>query len=413
MNLIVQKFGGVSMANPAMIQKTVRHVEKEKTLGNHVVVVVSAMAGVTDQLIGYIQDLSLVPAQREYHTVLTAGEQITAGLTALALQALGIKAQSFLSWQTPIETEDTPALAPLVKTVGTAALNQALSQGIVPVIAGFQGVTSQGSLVTLGRGGSDLSAVAVAASLGAQRCDLYKDVPGVMTADPKIVSGAQRISFLGYETMLELASLGSKVVQARSVVMAKRYKVPLCVCPLFENSPGTTIMAIENMEKNVPITSIVCSMEETLLSVNSKKMDCLKDIISALAMAQITPDVLTLDPQRGLHLTAPSADAQRAFMLAKDIVKTHHGSMDNTLIHMEEFAKISLVGYGMRQKTSLLDEILGVLGAKGISLRCLCVSEVRVTFLIEPSYAELATRLLHTHFDLDRERDHDLQHKVS
>lgn len=406
MALVVQKFGGTSMATPEIIKKTARLVEKERALGHQVVVVVSAMAGMTDQLADYVKEISVAPDPREYDAVVSTGEQITAGLMALALRGKGIPSRSWQGWQLPVVTNCDHTYGK-IETLQADRLMPSLSKGEVPVIAGFQGVNADQSVVTLGRGGSDLSAVALAAALKADTCDLYKDVPGVMTGDPKIVSKAKLIDRISYEEMLELASLGSKIIQARSIAMAATYGVPLRVRTTFEEGKGTAILSYEKTMEDQAIRGIACNRQESLLILKGV-MDA-PDLFSAFARAHILIDMVTLDPQGGkITLTASRHDAERALSIAQTFQKTPgiEGKLENNL------AKLSLVGLGLRGQPDILVKALKILSEKNIDVRLLSTSEMKISMLIDEAYAELSVRLLHTSFGLDRDCSHEFKSNI-
>lgn len=395
MALIVQKFGGTSMATADIIKQTSALVEKERALGNQVLVVVSAMAGVTDQLVSYVKDMTVAPHPREYDAVVSAGEQIAAGLMALALRARMIPAKSWLGWQVPIHTSKDYNHC-VIKDISLQRIQASLAWGEVPIIAGFQGVADDYSITTFGRGGSDLTAVALAAALSADRCDLYKDVPGVMTADPKIVQKASWIPELCYEEMMKLSSLGSKILQDRAIRMAAHYSVPLRVCPTFSKGEGTRIMPKETMMEPQGVRSIVCSYQEALVHI--KGFNNPDQLFRTFSRFHIVIDMVLYSSIIGLLFTVSRQDAERALSVSKTALKsdTFEGSVE------ANYAKISLVGLGLRSQPDFLADALQCLAEKGIEVKYFSSSELKICILVDEVYAELAIRLLHKNFGLDR-----------
>jgi aspartate kinase len=400
MALIVQKFGGTSMATADIIKQTSTLVEKERALGNQVVVVVSAMAGVTDQLVSYVKDMTVAPHPREYDTVVSAGEQIAAGLMALALRSRMIPAKSWLGWQVPIETSPDHTYSK-IEEISLQRIQASLAWGEVPIIAGFQGMTNDFSITTFGRGGSDLTAVALAAALKADRCDLYKDVPGVMTADPKIVQAARWIPVLSYEEMINLSSLGSKILQDRAIRLAAKFKVPLRICPTFSKGQGTRIVAKEEIMENQKISSIVCNYQEALIRLKGVTQP--EQLFKTFSRFNIIIDMVFLSPDLEILFTVSRQDAERALSLGKTALKSDvfEGSLETN------YAKVSLVGLGLRSQPDLIAQVFYCLKEKGIEVKCFSTSELKICILVDEVYAELATRLLHKHFELDRDNTHE------
>ncbi len=400
MALIVQKFGGTSVAGIPQIQNAARRIAYECKRGHKVVAVVSAMAGMTDQLLNYIQATTPTPNPQEIDVVLASGEQVTCGLLALALQNFNISARSYLAWQIPLETDDTYTKA-RVKEIPTHAIEKTLNSNSVPIIAGFQGIGSEKRLTTFGRGGSDVTAVALAAVLKADRCDLYKDVSGIYTADPRIVEQARKLDQVGYKSMLELASLGSKVIQHRAVELAMGYKIPLRIFSSFEESIGTQIMDEEQMIERPLISGIVVNKQEVRISLEiprdpAKTMALLFD---DLAEAHIGVDMIqhakiSDGHAFSLSFTINQTDLQTCLQILRDKnIITY--SVD------EKLTKVSVVGVGLRSHSHLTSILFQTLATKNIELFGISTSEIRISVLIDQDFTELAVRALHHAYGLD------------
>ena len=400
MALIVQKFGGTSVAGIPQIQNAARRIAYECKRGHKVVAVVSAMAGMTDQLLNYIQATTPTPNPQEIDVVLASGEQVTCGLLALALQNFNISARSYLAWQIPLETDDTYTKA-RVKEIPTHAIEKTLNSNSVPIIAGFQGIGSEKRLTAFGRGGSDVTAVALAAVLKADRCDLYKDVSGIYTADPRIVEQARKLDQVGYKSMLELASLGSKVIQHRAVELAMGYKIPLRIFSSFEESIGTQIMDEEQMIERPLISGIVANKQEVRISLEiplepAKTMALLFD---SLAEAHIGVDMIqhakiSDGHAFSLSFTINQSDLQTCVQILRDKnIITY--SVD------EKLTKISVVGVGLRSHSHLTSILFQTLATKNIELFGISTSEIRISVLIDQDFTELAVRTLHHAYGLD------------
>nr|WP_209308574.1 aspartate kinase [Sphingomonas corticis] len=410
------KFGGTSMAGIERIRSVAARVKREAEAGNQVAVVVSAMAGETDRLVGFCREASPLYDPREYDVVVAAGEQVTSGLLAIALQAIGVPARSWLGWQLPIHTDDAFAKA-RIGTIDTAALDESLARGEVAVIPGFQGKSVDGRVTTLGRGGSDTSAVAVAAAMKADRCDIYTDVDGVYTTDPRIVPRARKLAKVTYEEMLELASVGAKVLQTRSVGLAMKEKVRVQVlssftdadAPMADTLPGTMIVAeeeITEVERQL-ITGIAHDKNEAKITLTAvpDKPGAVAAIFEPLAAASINVDMIIQNIAHGsastdVTFTVPSAD------LARSIEALNQGREAigfGELIHDTRVAKISVVGVGMRSHAGVASTMFTTLGARGINIQAISTSEIKVSVLIHEDETELAVRVLHTAYGLDAE----------
>ena len=413
---IVMKFGGTSMAGIERIRSVAARVKREVDAGNQVAVVVSAMAGETDRLVGFCREASALYDPREYDAVVSSGEQVTSGLLAIALQAIGVPARSWLGWQLPIHTDDAHAKA-RIGTIDTAALDASLAQGEVAVIPGFQGVSADNRITTLGRGGSDTSAVAVAAAMKADRCDIYTDVDGVYTTDPRIVPRARKLHRVTYEEMLELASVGAKVLQTRSVGLAMKEQVRVQVlssftgddAPMADTLPGTMIVGeeeIDDVERQL-ITGIAHDKNEakiTLVAVPDKP-GAVAAIFEPLAAASINVDMIIQNiahdhGSTDVTFTVPSSDLARSM----EALNQARGAIGFTeLSHDTRVAKISVVGVGMRSHAGVASTMFTTLGARGINIQAISTSEIKVSVLIHEDETELAVRVLHTAYGLDAE----------
>ncbi len=408
------KFGGTSMAGIERIRNVAERVKREVEAGNEVAVVVSAMAGDTDRLVGFCREASALYDPREYDAVVSSGEQVTSGLLAIALQAIGVPARSWLGWQLPIRTSDAHATA-RIESVDTTALDESLARGEVAVIPGFQGVAPGDRITTLGRGGSDTSAVAMAAAMQADRCDIYTDVDGVYTTDPRIVPRARKLARVTYEEMLELASVGAKVLQTRSVGLAMKEKVRVRVLSSFDDSRdedgyrGTLIVGEEevtDMERQL-ITGIAHDKNEakiTLVAVPDRP-GAVASIFAPLAAAGINVDMIVQNIAHSagstdVTFTVPAAELARAL----DTLDKASGDIGyGKVIHDTRVAKISVVGVGMRSHAGVASTMFTTLGERGINIQAITTSEIKVSVLIEEDYTELAVRVLHTAYGLDAE----------
>jgi aspartate kinase len=402
---IVMKFGGTSVGDVNRIRHVAQIVKSEVDRGNQVAVVVSAMAGETNKLVGWTREISPLHDAREYDTIVAAGEQITAGLLAVALSAIGIPARSWLGWQIPIRTSNMHGSARILG-VDTALMNERLAQGQVAVIAGFQGIADDNRITTLGRGGSDTSAVAVAAALKAERCDIYTDVDGVYTTDPRIVSKAQRLDKVSFEEMLELASLGAKVLQTRSVELAMLHRVPVRVVSAFHDDPGGTLLCDEDdiVEKN-PVTGIAYSRDEakiTLVGVPDQP-GVAAAIFGPLADGGVNVDMIVQNvsedgAKTDLTFTVTRSELDRALAAIRQ-AGPKIGYKD--LKHDAAVAKVSIIGIGMRTHAGIAQTMFRTLAEKGINIQVISTSEIKVSVLIAEEYVELAVRALHSVYGLD------------
>jgi aspartate kinase len=407
---LVMKFGGTSVANVERIKNVARHVKREVDAGNDVAVVVSAMSGKTNELVAWCKETDPLFDQREYDTVVASGEQVTSGLLAIALQAIGVKARSWQGWQIPLYASDAHGSARITGIDGAGILRGFAENGEVAVISGFQGIHEPtGRIATLGRGGSDTSAVAVAAGLKADRCDIYTDVDGVYTTDPRIVKNARRLDKVAFEEMLEMASLGAKVLQVRSVELAMVHNVRTYVRSSFDDPadphPGTLICNEEEILEQQVVTGIAYSKDEAQISLRgvADRPGVAASIFAPLADANISVDMIVQNVSEDgkstdITFTVPTADYDRA-MAALDRLK---GGLDiRALQGAKNVAKVSAIGVGMRSHAGVAAKAFKALAEKGINIRAITTSEIKFSVLIDEEYTELAVRTLHQLYGLD------------
>jgi aspartate kinase len=404
MSRLVMKFGGTSVANIERIKSVALRVKREVDSGRQVAVVVSAMSGKTNELVGWAKEISSLHDWREYDQVVSSGELVTSGLLAIALQTLGVPARSWAGWQIPIKTTDMHGSAAIQEVV-TDQLMASLSRGEVAVIAGFQGLASDGRVTTLGRGGSDTSAVAVAAALKAERCDIYTDVEGVYTTDPRIVPRAKKIPKIAYEEMLELASVGAKVLQTRSVELAMIHRVPVQVLSSFTDVPGTMVVDEDEIVEKQLVSGIAYSKDEaklTLIRVPDKP-GVAAAIYGPLADGGVNVDMIVQNTSEDGKSTDMTFTVGRAeFERALHIVEKNREAIGYTRIATDvNVAKISVVGVGMRTHAGVAAIMFRTLAEKGINIQVISTSEIKISVLISGDYTELAVRALHTAYGLD------------
>ena len=404
MTYIVQKFGGTSVADLDRIKHVATKVREEVSKGNKVAVVVSAMAGETNKLTDWANKLGGSKPNAEHDVIVSSGEQVTSGLLALYLNNIGINARSWMAWQMPFMTDDTFTKARITE-IDATELKVSLDNNFVAVIPGFQGVTDNKRITTLGRGGSDTTAVALAAALSAERCDIYTDVDGVYTTDPRIVSKAQKIDAVTYEEMLEMASQGAKVLQTRSVALAMLHDVRLQVLSSFENKPGTLVLSEEEILEHETVTGIAYSPDEAKVTLRrvGDKPGVAASIFGSLAKASINVDMIVQNVSEDgkatdITFTINQTDSERASEVLHNL-KDEIGFSD--LIADQNVAKISVIGVGMRSQPGVATTMFRTLGEKGINIEVISTSEIKVSVLIASEYTELAVRALHTAFDLD------------
>jgi aspartate kinase len=400
---LVQKFGGTSLADVARIKNVARRVGREVEARNEVAVVVSAMAGVTNQLVDWTRETSRLHDAREYDVVVSSGEQVTAGLLALALQDLGINARSWLGWQIPIRTYGVHGKA-RIEAIDVTEIGRRLARGEVAVMAGFQGVDRHGRIATLGRGGSDTSAVALAAALKADRCDIFTDVDGVYTSDPRIVAKARKLDRITYEEMLEMASQGAKVLQTRSVELAMNHRVRVQVLSSFVDAPGTLVVDEDEIVEQQVVSGIAYSRDEAKITVQkvADRPGVAAAIFGPLADNAINVDMIVQnvseDGRADLTFTVARADLDRAVAVLEErraLLGFAALKPDSNVV------KISVIGVGMRSHAGVAKQMFQTLSDKGINIQVISTSEIKVSVLIAAEYTELALRALHTAYGLD------------
>ncbi len=400
---IVMKFGGTSVADLDRIRNVALRVRREVDNGNQVAVVVSAMSGVTNQLVKYCSDLSPLHDAREYDAVVATGEQVTSGLLAIALQDIGIDARSWQGWQIAIGTDNAHGKA-RIKSIEGSELMRQMDSGRVAVIAGFQGISPDNRITTLGRGGSDTSAVALAAGLKAERCDIYTDVDGVYTTDPRIVPKARKLSKISYEEMLELASVGAKVLQTRSVELAMNERVRVQVLSSFSDQPGTMVVDEDEIVEKENVSGIAYSRDEAKITVRRvpDRPGIAATIFGALADQNVNVDMIVqnvaADGTTDMTFTVGKTDLARAHA-ALGGIKSQIGY--DELLEDANVAKISVVGVGMRSHAGIANTMFRTLADKAINIQVISTSEIKVSVLIAAEYTELAVRALHTAYGLD------------
>lgn len=405
MTLVVQKYGGTSVGDIERIRNVARRIKAARDSGDEVAVVLSAMSGTTNRLVGWVTDLD--PAtydEAEYDQVVAAGEQVTIGLMAIALQTLGVPAQSFLGWQAGFKTDAGHAKARILG-IDPSAVRRCLDAGKVAIVAGFQGISPEGRVTTLGRGGSDTSGVALAAALKADRCDIFTDVDGVYTTDPRIVSKARKLDRITYEEMLEMASVGAKVLQTRSVALAMQQGVRVQVLSSFEDKPGTLVVDEDEILETQIVSGIAYSRDEARLTVVavSDRPGVAASIFEPLAEANINVDMIVQSVSRdgkdaALTFTVSRADLARALAVleqAKSVIGFERLVADSNV------AKISVIGVGMRTHAGTARTMFRTLADKGINIQAISTSEIKVSVLVAEEYTELALRALHTAYGLD------------
>ena len=404
MALIVQKFGGTSVGDLDRIRNVATRVKSEVDAGHQVAVVVSAMAGTTNQLVSWARDIGPMHDAREYDTIVATGEQVTVGLLTIALQNLGVNARSWLGWQLPIYTDDLHGAA-RIDHIDATSIEQRLSHGQVAVIAGFQGIGSDRRITTLGRGGSDTSAVAVAAALNADRCDIYTDVDGVYTTDPHIAPKARKLDRITFEEMLEMASSGAKVLQTRSVAMAMRYNVNLQVRSSFTDALGTLVVNEDSIMEQETISGIAYSSDEAKITIVGlpDRPGIAAAVFGQLADHHVNVDMIVQSASSTTKTTDISFSVGRPDMKkAVDIITKSQNSLEfETVVADPNVSKISVVGTAMRSQLGVAKTMFETLAAKGVNIQVISTSEIKISVLIDAEYTELAVRSLHTAFELD------------
>ncbi|MCH8138408.1 MAG: aspartate kinase [Proteobacteria bacterium] len=401
---IVQKFGGTSVADIGRIKSVAEHVKSEVDAGNQVAVVVSAMAGVTNHLVDWAGEIANLYDAREYDVVVATGEQITSGLLAMALQDLGVTARSWLGWQVPVNTDSTHGRA-RIERIDTTELERRLDNGEVPVLAGFQGVGTDNRITTLGRGGSDISAVALAAALGAERCDIFTDVDGIYTSDPRIVAKARKLDKITYEEMLEMASLGARVLHSRSIELAMKHGVSLQVRSSFDSVPGTLVVDEDDIVEQELVSGITYSRDEAKITLTRvpDRPGVAASIFGSLADGSINVDMIVQNVSEDgratdLTFTVAQADLEPALK----VLEGKQGELGYAALNTDpNVVKVSVIGVGMRSHAGVAQMMFKTLAEKGINIQVISTSEIKVSVLIAEEYTELALRALHSAYRLD------------
>lgn len=404
MALVVQKYGGTSMGSIERIRNVAKRVAKTYDEGNDLVVVVSAMSGETNKLVALATEMCEFPSEREYDVMVATGEQVSMSLLAMALQSMGYKAKSYCGFQLPIITDSSFSKA-RIEEIDDKRVREDLKNGVIVVVAGFQGIDRQGNLTTLGRGGSDTSAIAVAAAMKADVCEIYTDVDGVYTTDPRIVPEASKLEKISYDEMLEMASLGSKVLQIRSVEFAKKYDVVVHVRSSFNDNPGTLVTKEDAEMEAVLVSGITYNKDEAKISVLRvpDRPGIAAKIFSPLSEANITVDMIiqnvSHDGLNDMTFTVPKSDFKKALKIVQETaVAIGAGSVTSD----ENIAKVSIIGVGMRSHSGVACKMFETLSGEGINILMISTSEIKISCIIEMKYSELAIRVLHEAFALDK-----------
>ncbi|MDT8317384.1 MAG: aspartate kinase [bacterium] len=402
MALIVQKFGGTSVGSVEKIKNVARRVVREKENGNDLVVVVSAMSGETNRLVAMAQEISERPTEREYDVLVSTGEQVTIALLSMALHEMGHEAVSYTAGQVKIVTDSAHSKA-RIKRIDDERIHADLAKGKVVVVAGFQGVDEEGNLTTLGRGGSDTSAVAIAAALKADLCDIYTDVEGVYTTDPNICDNARKLDRISYDEMLEMASLGAKVLQTRSVEFAKKYNVPLQVRSTFSDNKGTMLTKEDKDMEKVAVSGVAYNKDEakiTIMGVPDMPGIAAK-LFGPISDANINVDMIiqniSQDGHTNMTFTVPKGDFKKALELVEDVAK-ELGAQG--VLGDPDISKVSVIGVGMRSHAGVASSVFKALSDEGVNIQMISTSEIKVSCVIDSKYTELAVRVLHDAFNL-------------
>ncbi|HLU91292.1 MAG TPA: aspartate kinase, partial [Pedomonas sp.] len=396
---IVMKFGGTSVANLERIRNVARRVKAEVDRGNEVAVVVSAMSGETDRLVGFCREAAALYDAREYDTVVATGEQVTTGLLSIVLQSMGVPARSWLGWQLPVHTDGAHGAARIL-SINTDEVISRMMTGQVAVVAGFQGLGPDNRITTLGRGGSDTSAVALAAALKADRCDIYTDVDGIYTTDPRIVPKARKLEQIAYEEMLELASVGAKVLQTRSVELAMKEKVRVQVLSSFEDLPGTMVVDEDEIVEQELIAGVAYSRNEAKVTLSRvpDRPGVVAAIFSPLADANVNVDMIVQNVSQDtkstdVTFTVPRTDLPRVL----DVLEKHREDLGYEALKSDDaVSKVTVVGVGMKSHAGVAQTMFKALADRGINIQVISTSEIKISILIAEEYTELAVRALHT-----------------
>ncbi|NVN89375.1 MAG: aspartate kinase [Desulfuromonadales bacterium] len=402
MALVVQKYGGTSVGNPDRIRNVAKRVAKTYDAGNDLIVVLSAMSGETNKLVSLANEMSEFPDGREYDTLVASGEQVTIALLAMHLKSLGYKAKSYLGWQVPIISDSTATKA-RIERIDDTRIRADLNEGTIVVVAGFQGIDANGNITTLGRGGSDTSAVALAAALNADVCEIYTDVDGVYTTDPNICKDARKMESISYDEMIELASLGAKVLQIRSVEFAQKYNVNVHVRSSLNENTGTMVTRENNDMEGILVSGVAYDKNEAKIAVMGvpDKPGIAAKILSALSDATISVDMIVQNvSQAGLTdftFTVTKSDLKQALLITNEVAAEIHA---REVLSDENISKISIVGLGMRSHAGVATTMFSALASANINIQTISTSEIKISVIIDDKYTELAVRVLHEAFGL-------------
>ncbi len=401
---IVMKFGGTTVADVTRIQNAAQRIKAEVDAGHEVAAAVSAMAGVTNQLVDYVDQIARISDLREYDVVVSSGEQVTAGLLAIALEEMGIAARSWLGWQVPVHTNDAHGSA-RIESIDVDDILRRMDEGQVAIVAGFQGVDSDGRITTLGRGGTDTSAVALAAALGAERCDIYTDVDGVYTSDPRIVTKARKLDRITYEEMLEMASVGAKVLQTRSVELAMKHGVRVQVLSAFEPGPGTLVVDEDEIVEKAIVSGIAYSRDEAKITLRQvpDRPGVAAAIFGPLSESAINVDMIVQNVSSESNATDLTFTVGKAeFERALKVIEDNCAHLDYAELSGDpNVVKVSVIGVGMRSHAGVAQQMFTALAEKGINIQVISTSEIKISVLVAEEYTELAVRALHTAYGLD------------
>ena len=404
MAVIVQKYGGTSVGALDRIANVAQRVSARKNQGNDLIVVVSAMAGETDRLINLAREITPIPNEREMDILVSTGEQVSIALLAITLESMGYKTKSYCGWQLPLTT-DSAFGAARITDISTDKISKDLANGVIVIIAGFQGVDENGDITTLGRGGSDTSAVAVAAGLKADLCEIYTDVDGVYTTDPNIVPEAKKIPSIAYDEMLEMASLGAKVLNIRAVEFAMRHKVPLIVRSSFNDNEGTLVTEESSDMEKESVRAVTCSTKEAKITFSGipDVPGTASQLFGALAEANIVVDVIiqnsSEDGKTDISFTLPLADLEKGLEVCRGVREILGAEK---LAGSRDVAKVSIIGLGMRSHSGVASRMFAALAREGINIEMISTSEIKISCVIQKKYAELAVRVLHDVFELEK-----------
>lgn len=404
MALIVQKYGGTSVGDLERIANVARKVASSKDAGNEMVVVVSAMAGETDRLLNLAKKIAPTPNEREVDVLISTGEQVTVALLAMTLESIGYGSKSYCGWQIPLTTDSVFGTA-RITDVKREAMMADLQEGRIVIVAGFQGVDERGNITTLGRGGSDTSAVAVAAALRADRCEIFTDVDGVYTTDPNVTSKARKIGKIAYEEMLEMASLGAKVLYIRAVEFAMRHHVPVVVRSSFNDNEGTLVTEEDAEMEKEAVSAVTCNSKEARIRISgvADRPGVASKVFSALAEANVVVDMIiqnsSEDGKTDISFTVPEAALEKTVEICR-VIKDQLGARD--VSGSNDIAKVSIVGLGMRSHAGVASKMFTTLANEGINILMISTSEIKISCVIQKKYSELAVRALHEAFELDK-----------